>query len=432
MGLGTEHIMQYIWQWRLYGSPDKALTDGTPLRIVYPGRLNTASGPDFSDARLTIGSVAWAGNVELHVRASDWYRHGHNRDRAYDSVILHVVGESDTLVTRPDGSYIPQLLLPFSAETAQRFRILGEGGVTLRCASWLRDVPQPHRCDWLQRMGMERLETKGERLLDYVRQTGGDWNQALFIALSRALGFGLNSDPLERVGRSLPHGTAARHADSVFQLEALLMGQAGLLEGDSDDTYFKSLADEYSFLAHKYGLTPLERGIWKLSGIRPAGMPYRRLALLARMLQGGTALFSRIIEAKEDPQALAALFDTDFTGSYWERHLCFGRPTSRTYRKAMSPAMTRILLVNLAAPLLYAYGRYTGHTPLEEEGHKLLMKLPPESNSITRSWAAQTGIKARDSFESQALLHLKNEYCDKFGCQRCRWGHRIIAQTTAG
>lgn len=431
-GNGIERIMQYVWEWRLYGSPDKRLTDGSPVRIVNPGLPNRASGPDFFNARLDIDGVAWAGNVELHMRASDWHRHGHDRDEAYDSVILHVVGESDTYVSRTDGSVIPQLLLPFGEETAERYRTLCDSSRPLRCASWIGEMPRLHMADWIQRAGMERLEAKGDRLLQCVDYTNGDWSQALFIVLARALGFGLNGEPFERLARALPLSVAARHGDSVFQLEALLLGHAGLLAANRPgcaDTYYDSLREEYSFLAYKYRLNPLPAGVWKLSGTRPANMPYRKLALLARLLQGVSTLFSRIIDAGGDADRLLSLLDADFTGSYWERHLTFGEPTAKSYRTALSTDMARVILVNVAAPLYHAYGRTTGDVMTEELGCKLLRDLPPERNSVMKMWAEVAGIRPADAFESQALLHVRREYCEKSECLRCRLGHKLIRQT---
>lgn len=425
---GLESIMQYLWQWRLYGSPDKQLTDGTPLRILHPGLLNTASGPDFFNSRVEIDGQQWAGNIELHLKASDWFRHGHHKDKAYDTVILHVVGESDAEICRTDGSPIPQLLLPFSADTAERYRTLALSGKPLRCASWISEVPHLNLADWMDCAGMERLEEKTQRMLACVKFTCGDWSQALFIVLARALGFGLNSEPLERLARQLPLSVAARHADSLFQLEALLLGLAGLLSEPRPahgDAYYMQLRDEFAFLSHKYSLTPLPASVWKLSGTRPGNMPYRKLALLTRLLRGASSLFSRMIEAHADIDRLMEIFAVEFDG-YWERHLTFGPPTTRSYRAAISPEMVQVLLVNVAAPLYRAYGIYTADLLTEELGQKLLTQLPPERNSVMKMWAEVAGIHPANAFESQALLYAKHNYCERSECLRCRIGHRLM------
>lgn len=423
-----EKIMQYIWQWRLYGSPDRRLIDGREVSIVHPGVANHAAGPDFFNARVSIDGACWAGNVELHLRASDWYRHGHDRDRAYDSVILHVVGLSDTIVTRPGGETIPQLHLPFNQETAERYRALAESSKPIRCAAWIGEMPRLHLCDWLDRAGHERLEMKSERMLGYVRFTNGDWSHALFIALARALGFGLNGEPLERLARMLPPNVAARHANSLMQLEALLMGMAGLLNGagtDAGDNYYYTLRSEYGFLAHKYNLKCLPAGSWKLSGTRPGNLPYRRLALLARLLQRRAGLFSSILDARADVERLLQVFDIEL-GEYWSHHFTFGAPTSREYAKALSRDMACVLLVNVAAPFYRAYGLYRGETLTEELGEKLLTSLPPERNSVMKMWADVAALRPANAFESQALLHIKTNMCERSECLRCRLGHKLL------
>lgn len=426
--------MQYIWGHRLYGESDKQLTDGRSVSIVHPGMQNRTSGPDFFNSMIDIEGVRWAGNIELHLRASDWHRHGHDKDRAYDSVVLHVVGVSDTYVTRTDGSIIPQLLLPFNRETAERYRLLAEGSQPLRCHAWLKELPRLNVADWLDSMATERLQEKSNRLLECVDYTNGDWSQALFIVLARALGFGLNGEPFEQLARTLPLSVAARHSNSLFQLEALLLGHAGLLANacpDHGDPYYAELREEYVFLAHKYSLKPLAGHIWKMSGVRPGNMPYRRLAYMARLLQGVSTLFSRIMDAGGDVERLLELFEVEFEG-YWSRHLTFGPETARSYAKALSQDMAQVLLINVAAPLYHAYGVYSGDFLVEELGEKLLTRLPAEHNSVIKLWKDATGIIACNAFESQALLHVKRTYCEQSKCMNCRVGHRALRVAALG
>lgn len=423
--------MQYLWQWRLYGSPDKVLTDGRPLRILDPGRLNTDAGPDFFNAKVIIDGMAWAGNIELHLRASDWHRHGHHSDRAYDSVILHVVGENDTLISRPDGSLIPQLHLPFSADTANLFKLLSESTVPLRCHQWLESVPALHLADWIDSAAIERLLAKSRRVEETLRFTNGDWSHTTFITIARALGFGLNGEPFERLARMIPMSVAARHTDSLFQLEALLMGQAGMLADPMvQDTYYQSLRDEYSFLAHKYGLTPLPSHIWKLSRTRPGNSPCRRLALLARLLPDMGSMLSRILDCKGNLDSLVELFTCRFEG-YWAEHHTFGLPSGRPSPVALSLPMIRTLIINSAIPLYYAYGTYTSDSALCEQAEQLLVALPPEHNNVTRFWETAGGIKARNAFESQGLLQVRREYCERRECLRCRIGCKAMRTAAA-
>ncbi|MCM1004861.1 MAG: DUF2851 family protein [Prevotella sp.] len=426
-----EKIMQYMWQWRLYGESDRQLVDGRSLRIVHPGTLNTSSGPDFFNARVDIDGMAWAGNVELHLKASDWHRHGHDKDLAYDSVILHVVSVSDTHVTRSDGSGIPQLLLPFNEQTAEQYSALCHSSKPIRCASWIRDMPRLNMLDWLERAGMERLEEKSERLKGYIDGAGGDWSQGLFVALARALGFGLNSEPFERLARSLPLNIIGFHSDSLFELEALLLGCAGLLTAarpEKEDSYYFALREEFLFLAHRYSLTPLPASVWRMSGTRPGNMPHRKLAFLARLLQRVQSLFSEMIEAQADVEKLMSLFDVEFDG-YWEHHFTFGPATARSYKKAVSEDMAAVLLINVVAPLYHAYGVYRGDYLLEELGEALWRKLPAERNSVMKMWDDVAGFQPADAFESQALLHIKRQYCERGECLHCRMGHKLLRAT---
>lgn len=421
--------MQYLWQWRLYGSPDKRLTDGRALRIIDPGRLNTDSGPDFFNAKLEIDGTLWAGNVELHLKASDWHRHGHQRDRAYDSVILHVVGVNDSAITRTDGSAIPQLHLPFDAEIASRYRMLSESSRPLRCQEWLPELSRLHLADWIDSAAMERLTAKARRVEETLRYTNGDWSQTTFITIARALGFGLNGEPFEQLARCVPVSVAARHSDSLFQLEALLLGQAGLL-GDIDrsDTYALSLADEYSFLAHKYSLTPLPAHIWKMSRTRPGNSPCRRIALLARLTADMGSLMSRMLDCKGDVDSLADLFVCRFDG-YWSQHYSLSVAAARPAPNALGADMARTLILNTAPPLYYAYGALRGIPEMQEMAQDLLMALPPERNTVTRFWEQTAGICAANALESQGLLQIRRNYCEARECLRCRFGHRAIRQS---
>lgn len=427
-----EKIMQRMWQWRLYGEPDKRLTDGRPIRIVHPGTLNTSSGPDFFNARVDIDGICWVGNVELHLKATDWHRHGHDTDMSYDSVILHVVGDSDTLISRQDGSQIPQLEMPFNADTAALYSTLTTGSLPIRCASRFSKVPRIHLIDCIERAGIERLHIKSDRFRAGVEGASGDWMQGLFIVLARALGFGLNGEPFERLARSLPLNIVAKHADSLFQLEALLMGYAGLLGVPAipgDAGYYSSLQQEFSFLAHKYSLTPLPASLWKMSGSRPGNMPHRKLATLARLLQNIQSLFSKILAAKGDVEQLSELFKVEFEG-YWENHFTFGNETTRAYKTAISPDMIKVVLINVVVPVYYAYGIYSGDYELQEIAEKTLRSLPAERNSIIKMWHDVAGYEPVNAFESQALLHIKREYCERGECMRCRIGCKLLRITT--
>ena len=421
-----EDIMQYLWQNRLYGSPDKQLKDGRRVRILHPGLQNNAAGPDFFNAKIIIDGLEWVGNIELHLRASDWYRHGHQNDPAYDNIILHVVGQDDADIPRSDGTIIPQLTIPFDRETAARYSLLKQHGQPMRCARYLPGVPSLFKRDWIEGAAHERLLEKSDRILQTLQQNGGDWNQAVLICIARGLGFGSNSIPFELLGKSIPLNVAGHHTDSQPQLEALLFGQAGMLDPTRTiDPYYRYLTDEYAFLASKYRLRPLPSHIWQRGRIRPGGQAPRRIALLATLLREGTTLLSRILEIRDDINALRDLFRPRLPW-YWTNRLDFGQFTATTVQTAISPQMASTLLINTAAPIFHAYGIATYEPAYGQLALWLLHNLPAESNYITQQWQRAAGITPLDAFESQGLIQITKAYCQPGNCLRCRIAHRCL------
>ncbi|MCH5214887.1 MAG: DUF2851 family protein [Muribaculaceae bacterium] len=402
-------------------------TAGNTLEILYPGAHNNDAGPDFSAAVLRDGDTRLAGNVEIHVKASDWARHGHNEDPAYDTVILHVVGVDDAKVARTDGSEIRQTCVTPPAEFYDRYVILTEKMDSPTCLPWLGIIPALNRRDWMESLGMERLHEKARYLKQLLAENKGDWQQAIFIAFARALGFGLNGVPFELLAKSLPLNFIMRHRDNPVQVEALLFGQAGMLDPQDYpyDEYYQLLCREYGFLSKKYALTPLQPEIWKYSRSRPQNFPHRRIAILATMLTGGMQFYSAILEAKGDIDILKEILD--FRASdYWQLHSRFGAPQAETpLPVTLSNSSKEIVIINVMAPFYYAYGSATGEIDLAEKGYDLLQGLNAERNSIVQLWGAN-GLPARSAFDSQAQIQLRKCYCDKSRCLECRFGHYLL------
>ena len=418
--------MQYVWQHRLWCSEDMVTNDGRRVRVLDPGLLNTDAGPDFFNAKVEIDGHVWVGNIEIHVRASDWHRHGHDTDRAYDNVILHVVEKDDAPVTRTTGERIPQVVLQVSPRFGERYQQLVGANQQLPCASQLATVPRLTITEWIEALAFERLHSKVERLQELMEQYSGNWEEVCYILLARTLGFGINSDALERLARRTPLRLLHKHSDSLLQVEALLLGQAGLLQEHQHnaDPYVQQLCREYAFLANKFSLAPMEGEAWKLFRIRPQNFPYRRIALLAHFVHGGFSLMQRIMDAS-DVAALRELFQVKLTG-YWSRHYTFGHETA-TATRALSASSIDIVLINMVAPLFYARGEMTGDFPLTERAIALLEAIKPEQNSIVATFAA-AGITATDALMSQALIQLKRGYCDTRKCLYCKIGHRLLSQ----
>ena len=425
----VEALYHYLWMHRIFAG-DLVLCDGRPLKVLSPGVHNNDAGPDFSHAAIFIDGEKWVGNVEIHVRASDWMYHKHHDNPAYDSVILHVVAVDDAVIHRSDGAVIPQVVLPLNrhiAEVYDRFTRERQGKLdSVRCASALADIPRLNHTDWLETLSVERLQLKASRVLDYLREFSGDWNRALFVALARAMGFGLNSLPFEMTARSLPLKYVFRHADNPVQVEALLFGQAGMLDPTCNifDEYYQTLCREYRFLAAKYGLRPINPSIWKYARTRPGNFPHRRIAILAAAISPGFNPADAILSVGKDMKGLYSLFDWK-ASEYWSIHPAFGAGGDGEFPLMLSKSSRTLLIINLVAPFYAARGAYLGDADLGEYAIDLLSALPAEENAVIRRWRA-CGLSCGDAFRSQGLLHLRREYCDRSRCLACRFGHYMI------
>lgn len=420
-----ERLMQFVWQHRLGAGNDAATVDGRRVRIIDQGRLNTDAGPDFFNASVQIGNETWVGNVEIHVRASDWYRHHHDTDPAYDSVILHVVQHDDAPVRRKDGSVIPQMVLHCTAEAARRCNLLLEHAPTaLPCVNTIKALPHIYHTDWLTALAMERLYKKSSRILEIVEQTGGHWEGAAYITLSRGLGFGLNSEPFETLAKNLPLKFLNKHHDELQTVEALLFGQAGLIPppSDGEEPYVARLRTEFDFMAHKFSLTPLPLS-WKMARTRPQNFPHRRLAILAQMIHLGFYLVGKLDDSRSIND-MRALFDIRLTG-FWTNHYTFAGKGGCT-PQALSRSSVDTLIVNVAIPLLHARATARGDLDGMSRCADLLQQLKSEENSIVRLFA-EAGVESPDAFTSQAMIELRREYCEKKKCIYCRFGHRMLS-----
>lgn len=449
-----EKLMQYVWAHRLWDYTPLVTADGRKVRIIHPGTLNPDAGPDFFNASIEIGGQRWAGNIELHVNASDWYRHGHQNDRAYDTVILHVVMRDDSPVTRPDGSVIPQITVRCSAEAAARCNMLLQGAAAmLPCARTIRALPALFHTEWISALTLERLYEKSDRILSLVELTEGDWEAAAYITLSRALGFGLNAEPFEVLAKNLPLKFLNRHRDELVTVESLIFGQAGMIPAPApdEDPYLTRMRSEYAFMAHKFSLRPLPLQ-WKFSRTRPQNFPFRRLAALAAKINQGFSLIGRlddIITAfhrrrqtvldetasyqpgmpdTKLPSApsladIRAEFDIRLTG-FWATRYSFS--STGASPKALSESSIDRLVINVAIPLMLARAVVKGDHLAISVIPELLQSFRPEDNKDVRLFAS-AGLQCRDAFDSQGLIQLRRNYCEKNKCIYCRFGHRMLS-----
>ena len=425
-----EKLMQYVWKHRLWRSEDMVTNTGKKVRVVDPGLLNTDAGPDFFNAKIEIDGHMWVGNVEMHYRATDWKRHHHDSDKAYDSVILHVVAKDDAPVRRTNGELIPQLVLEVSPQFNADYASLVGATIEVPCATKIKQVPHLTIVEWVEGLAFERLHGKVERIHQLLDSFNGSWEDVCYVTLARNFGFGINNDAFERLARRTPLRLLGKHSDSVLQIEALLFGQAGMLDAQKPgmDSYYNQLCTEYAFLSNKFQLTPMEKESWKLFRIRPQNFPYRRIAMLAQFIDGGFRMMNRILEA-EGEKEMRALFEVELSG-YWTKHYTFGKPNERA-TATLSRSSIDIILINTVAPLLYAYGELTGNYEMTDKAIKLLEDLRAESNSIVSHFVAY-GIDCPDALTSQALVQLKREYCDARKCIYCKIGHHLLSKAARG
>ena len=422
--------MQYVWKHRLWRSEDMVTNTGKKVRVVDPGLLNTDAGPDFFNAKIEIDGHMWVGNVEMHYRATDWKRHHHDSDKAYDSVILHVVAKDDAPVRRTNGELIPQLVLEVSPQFNADYASLVGATIEVPCATKIKQVPHLTIVEWVEGLAFERLHGKVERIHQLLDSFNGSWEDVCYVTLARNFGFGINNDAFERLARRTPLRLLGKHSDSVLQIEALLFGQAGMLDAQKPgmDSYYNQLCTEYAFLSNKFQLTPMEKESWKLFRIRPQNFPYRRIAMLAQFIEGGFRMMNRILDA-EGEKEMRALFEVELSG-YWTKHYTFGKPNERA-TATLSRSSIDIILINTVAPLLYAYGELTGNYEMTDKAIKLLEDLRAESNSIVAHFVAY-GIDCPDALTSQALVQLKREYCDARKCIYCKIGHHLLSKAARG
>ena len=417
-----ESVLHHVWQYRLFQPHGLTTIGGETVEVIDPGKLNTDGGPDFFNAKLKIDNTLWVGNIEIHNQSSDWVRHNHQRDKAYDNVILHIVRKADAEVRRTNGELIPQLELQVPDDIQTRYDELISARKWVACEDKLQLLPAVLISSWKSALLTERFERKTAAVESLLSQSQNHWEEAFYISLARSFGFSTNSQAFETMAKSLPLSVLARHKDNVFQLEALLMGQAGFLEKVEQDEYQLRLHKEYRFLQVKYGLKPMEISQWKLLRLRPDNFPTVRLAQFASLIFRSSKLFSVILETHSGKE-LRKLFDTRVT-EYWQKHYLFGRKSSVSTKK-MGEKSIDILLINTVIPFLFAWGKKKNDQHRMEEAIRLLEEIKPENNAIIHRWK-ERGVTCQSAFDSQALLQLKKNYCEEKKCLQCRIGHKVL------
>ncbi len=419
-----EEFLQYIWENKLFYSEDLKTLQGEKLEIINVGKRNTDSGPDFFNARIKIEETVWIGNIEIHKNSKDWEKHNHQSDKAYNNVILHIVEINDGKIKRETGEEIPTLLLKYPSHLQTNYRNL------LEAKTWIACQNQFHKIDpvilqlGFNRLMIERLENKTDDILNRLHENNNDWNETFYQMLAKMFGFKVNAVPFEMLAKSVSLKILTKHANNIMQIEALLFGNSGLLNQQLlGDKYYLNLRNEYSFLYKKYGLNGIESHLWKFMRLRPGNFPTVRISQFAALIYRSQSLFSKILDI-EKLKELKDLFKVS-ASEYWNSHYSFNKESKRKSVKELGENSINILIINVVLPFLFVYGQKQNKDFLKNRALEFLEQLPAESNSIISNWE-KLGIKCKSAFESQALLQLKNNYCEKKKCLNCQIGVKLV------
>ena len=420
-----EQILHYVWKHKIFPLKELKTTTGQQVEVIDTGLANTDAGPDFFNAKLKLDGVLWIGNIEIHERSSDWFKHGHHADAGYNSVILHIASEIDTEISRSNGERIPQIQLICPEAVRTNYKELLETDSYPPCYRIIPSLPPFTAHSWMTALQMERFEQKATLLNERLKRCQGNWEDAFFITLARNFGFGLNGDAFETWAHRLPFRAVDKHRNDLFQIEAIFFGQAGILEDSDGDGYYLRLKKEYTYLQHKFGLIPMDASLWRFLRLRPANFPHIRIAQLACLYHRAYGLLSRIMET-ETLQGVRDILKGG-TSEYWLTHYTFGG-SSPSRPKTLSNTSLDLLIINTVVTFLYAYGLHKGNRVLCARAGSFLEELKAENNYITRMWE-QCGMKASNAADSQALIQLKKEYCDKKKCLYCRIGYEYLKRS---
>ena len=420
-----EDFLHYLWKFKNFETTNLKTTKGEEITIINSGHYLRLAGPDFFNARIIIGTQKWAGNIEIHIKSSDWYLHQHETDAAYENVVLHVVWHHDTEIYRKDNSEIPVLKLSdyVNPDVLENYKQLSTPKSWLYCERQLQDVDPFTLKNWLDRLFFERLERKSAPFVRLLEITGYDWEASLFCFMAKNFGLNTNGDAFSSMARAIPFSVVRKESTQPENLQAILFGMAGLLEDQREDLYFKSQKQMYDFLSHKYQLSQPCPPAIEFFRHRPDNFPTIRLSQLSQLYATIPNLFSQIIETPE-----VNLYHTFSIGvsEYWQTHYQFDRPSPKK-AKMLTRSFIDLLIVNAVIPVKFAHAVHNGKD-ISQSLIEIMQQIPSEKNVVIDKFAS-FGIKSASSLESQALLQLKNEYCNKSKCLQCGIGTALLKST---
>ena len=424
-----EKLLHYIWKHRILPLSELRTTDGRSVEVIDPGLPNMHAGPDFFNAKVRIDGVMWVGNVEIHERSADWFLHGHDTDAAYNNVVLHVAAVVDADVVTERGDHLPQVQLAVPQQVLSNYHRLLAFDRYPPCREAVLPLDSIKKRSWLSALVAERLNEKTEAIRRRVALFEGSWEAAFFATMARSFGFGVNSEAFEQWAERLPLMQIAHHRDDPFQVEAMFMGMAGLLDEAQmtpttrdaalADPYFLSLKREFGYLSRKFRLEPMARQAWRFLRLRPQNFPYIRMSQLAQLYCSRRVGLAEIT-ACESVKQLHVVLQTSVS-DYWRTHYTFGKESSLN-EKRLSTASLNLLAINAAVPVLHAWGCYRDDERLVQRALDWLEELPAEDNTYIRLWK-ECGVEARNAADTQALIQLQHRYCERKDCLRCRFGY---------
>ena len=417
-----EQLLHYVWKHKIFPLKELKTTSGQVLEIIDTGLANSNAGPDFFNAKIKLDGVLWVGNVEIHTCSSDWNKHRHDADKAYDNVILHVATHIDADVCRSNGEPVPQLQLECPEHIRSNFEELSATDSYPPCYRIIPSLPSFTVHSWMSALQMERFQQKTVQLSERLSFCNNHWEDAFFMTLARNFGFGLNGDAFEIWAKHIPLRAVDKHRDNLFQIEAIFFGQAGILADKDGDEYYLKLKREYEYLAHKFSLTPMDVSHWRFLRLRPNNFPHIRIAQLACLYHRSYHLLSQLMEKNSLKEIRDVL--RGGTSEYWVNHYTFGG-SSISRPKTLSDSSLDLLIINTVVTFLYAYGIHKADERLCARATAFLEELKPENNYIIRMWK-QCGLNVAHAGDSQALIQLKKEYCDKKKCLYCRIGYEYL------
>lgn len=422
----NEAFLHYIWQYQYFDKTNLTTTNGEEISILLPGFKNTNAGPDFLNAKIKIGDVMWIGHVEIHINSSEWIDHRHHIDQAYENVILHVVWKENQFILQKDESKLPTLELKgrVSDDLLLRYKKLISQPESIPCAAHLPQIAQIKKVSMIEKTLIERLESKSLIVLDLLKANGNDWEQTAYHVFCKNFGFKINSPSFERLAEVMPHRFLMKHSQ-LLQVEAMLFGQAGFLdEKKNTDSYFQLLKREYNMLSKKYSLAErrMSSSQWKFLRLRPANFPTIRIAQLAALITNQKNIFSKIVDATSYKDLMSMFSVTQ--SEYWQRHYRFDYPTEEKIA-GLGEASIHNLLINSAIPLLVAYGKARDEQAFLDRAINFLQQIPAENNAIITRWKKHD-IKAASAADSQGLIGIFNNYCERKRCLDCTIGFTIL------